>query len=73
MPPISKRFAPPKPRRALPVSENPEATWSREYRPAQFGFEAERCRIVTKYCTRKSRAIDKLVKEEHFQLLDAAA
>jgi len=73
LPPISKRFAPLKARRALPVSENPEATQSREYRWAQFSFEAEHRRIATKYRTRKSRAIDKLVKEEHFQLLDAAA
>ena len=73
MPPISTRFAPPKARRALPVSENPETTRSREYRRAQFGFEAERRRIATKHRTRKSRAIDKLVKEEHFQSLDAAA
>ena len=73
MPPISTRFAPPKARRALPVSENPETTRSREYHRAQFGFEAERRRIATKHRTRKSRAIDKLVKEEHFQSLDAAA
>ena len=73
MPPISTRFAPPKARRALPVSENPETTRSREYRRAQFGFEAEHRRIATKHRTRKSRAIDKLVKEEHFQSLDAAA
>ena len=71
MPPISKRFASPKPRRELPVSENPEATRSREYARAQFGLEAERRRIATKYRTRKSRSISKLVKEAHFKSLDA--
>ena len=73
MPPISKPFTPPRPRRSQPLSANPEAARAREYSRAQFGFEVERRRIATKYRTRKSRAIDKLVKGEHFKSLDVAA
>jgi hypothetical protein len=73
MPPTSKPFAPPRARRSQPLSSHPEAARAREYARAQFGFEAERRRIATKYRTRKSRAIDKLVKGEQFKSWDVEA
>jgi hypothetical protein len=73
MPAKSKAFTPLKPRGTQNLSSNPEAARAREYARAQFGFEAERRRIATKYRTRKSRAIDKLVKGERFKSWDVAA
>jgi hypothetical protein len=73
MPATSKAFTPPRPRGTQNLSSNPEAARAREYARAQFGFEAERRRIATKYRTRKSRAIDKLVKGERFKSWDVAA
>jgi hypothetical protein len=73
MPPTSKPFTPPRARRSQPLSSHPEAARAREYARAQFGFEAERRRIATKYRTRKSRAIDKLVKGEQFKSWDVKA
>jgi hypothetical protein len=73
MPATSKAFTPPRPRGTQNLSSNPEAARAREYARAQFGFEAERRRIATKYRTRKSRAIDKMLKGEQFQSWDLAA